>query len=96
MPHKLICVIAAFAMSGCVTAEQNIARVAAMDDAACHSYGAATGTDAYFQCRMIKDQQHDQDSQLAAQRFHEGFHHDLDMMSAALAPPPVIVVHPVY
>jgi hypothetical protein len=60
-------------MSGCVTAEQNIARVAAMDDAACHSYGAATGTDAYFQCRMIKDQQHDQRQPIRRSAFSRRF-----------------------
>ncbi len=30
---------------------------AAGDDSACPSYGAEPGTQAYFQCRMMKDQQ---------------------------------------
>jgi hypothetical protein len=52
----------ALALSGCVTAEE----MAAQDSEDCHSYGAATGTEAYFQCRMVKTQQHIDASECAA------------------------------
>ena len=32
-------------------------RLAARDDALCQSYGAAPGTDAYVQCRMVQEAQ---------------------------------------
>ena len=41
-------------MCGCASSP------ASNDDMACQSYGAAPGTDAYFQCRMMKDQQRQQ------------------------------------
>jgi hypothetical protein len=53
MTKILLAACAAPALSGCVTAEE----MAAQDSEDCHSYGAATGTDAYFQCRMVKSQQ---------------------------------------
>jgi hypothetical protein len=40
-------------LAGCVTSQD----IAASDDDACRSYGAEPGTQAYFQCRMAKDQQ---------------------------------------
>jgi len=54
MTKILLAACAALALSGCVTAEE----MAAQDSDDCHSYGAETGTDAYFQCRMVKAQQH--------------------------------------
>jgi hypothetical protein len=82
MKKLMICLLLGLplALSGCVTAEE----MAAQDSNDCHSYGAATGTDAYFQCRMVKSQQHidDQARRMAA------FNHGLDMMAAAAAPPP--------
>lgn len=44
-----LCII----LSGCVTAQD----IAANDDDACQSYGAEPGSQAYFQCRMAKDNQ---------------------------------------
>ena len=43
----------ALGLSGCVNRQQ----IAAGDDFDCQSYGATPGTDAYFNCRMIKEQQ---------------------------------------
>lgn len=46
---RVIVVLAGFLLlSGCVTAEQQMAK----DDAACLSYGAQKGSDAYVACRM--------------------------------------------
>jgi hypothetical protein len=39
------------------TAEDRAIQANAADDAACQSYGAQPGSQAYFQCRMLKDQQ---------------------------------------
>jgi hypothetical protein len=60
-------------------------RLVSQDENDCHSYGAATGTDAYFQCRMVKSQQHI----AASERAQAQFQHGLDMMAAATAAPPV-------
>jgi hypothetical protein len=81
MTKILLAVCAALALSGCVTAEE----MAAQDENDCHSYGAANGTDAYFQCRMVKSQQHI----AASERAQAQFQHGLDMMAAATAAPPV-------
>ena len=43
--------------SGCVSDEERAERISSSDDAACQSYGAQTGSQEYFQCRMMKDQQ---------------------------------------
>ena len=43
--------------SGCMSAQERSERIAAADEDACISYGAQPGTQAYFQCRMAKDQQ---------------------------------------
>lgn len=46
-----VALISGAGMSGCVT-------TAEMDDHDCQSYGANPGSPAYYQCRMIKDDQH--------------------------------------
>jgi hypothetical protein len=43
--------------AGCMSAEERNANIAASDDATCQSYGAQPGSQAYFQCRMTRDQQ---------------------------------------
>ena len=87
MTKILLAACMALALSGCVTAEE----MAAQDSNDCHSYGAATGTDAYFACRMVKSQQHIDDQ---ARRM-AGVQHGLDMMAAAAAPRPrPIIVSP--
>lgn len=68
---KIIMVLAAaLALAGCVTDAQREAMIANADDGSCQSYGAAPGTQAYFQCRMMKDQQRQaiqaQNAQVAA------------------------------
>lgn len=45
-------------LSGCASREE----IAAADDADCAAYGAQPGSQAYFQCRMMKDQQHNADA----------------------------------
>jgi hypothetical protein len=86
----LLAACAAAPLCGCMTTEE----MAARDDTECHSYGAATGTDAYYQCRMTKSQQHIAAQQAAAAQFSHG----LDMMAAATAAPPVqtVVTAPAY
>jgi hypothetical protein len=87
MKKLMICLLGLpLTLSGCVTAEE----MAAQDSNDCHSYGAATGTDAYFQCRMVKSQQHVE----ASERAQAQFQHGLDMMAAATAPPTPIIVAP--
>jgi hypothetical protein len=62
----LIVAIAVLAAS-CGINQQIRQNIAASDDAECRSYGAQPGTEAYFQCRMAKDQQRQQnDAALAA------------------------------
>jgi hypothetical protein len=51
-----VAVIAA-GLAGCVSDQERAASIAASDDAQCQSFGASPGTDRYFQCRMMKDQQ---------------------------------------
>jgi hypothetical protein len=79
MTKILLAACAALALSGCVTAEE----MAAQDSEDCHSYGAETGTDAYFQCRMVKTQQHIDASVHAQAQFQNG----LDIIAANHAPP---------
>lgn len=74
------------AVSGCVTTEE----LATQDNNECHSYGAETGTNNYFQCRMLKDQQHIQQRAAALAQFNRG----LENMAAAYAPPQTVVVVP--
>ena len=85
MKSILLVACAAVALTGCVTAEE----MAAMDASVCHSYGATTGSDAYVQCRMMKDQQHAHEQEVAMQNFQHG----LDMMAEATRPPPTLNVH---
>jgi hypothetical protein len=47
-----------FLLSGCASRQE----IAAADDNDCASYGAQPGSQAYFQCRMMKDQQHNADA----------------------------------
>jgi hypothetical protein len=82
---------AALALSGCVTAEE----MAAQDSEDCHSYGAATATDAYFQCRMVKTQQHID----ASERAEAGINQALAQIATNHSPPrPMqnILVAPTY
>ena len=72
----IACGVAALMLSGCVTDEE----LAAQDDNTCHSYGAPTGSNAYFECRMIKDQQHAEQRERAMERLH----YDLEKMGAAI------------
>jgi len=51
-------VLLALLLSGCASRQE----IAAVDDADCTSYGAPVGSPAYFQCRMMKDQQHNADA----------------------------------
>ena len=46
-----ILVIASLLLAGCASAPQ------VSDEDSCISYGASPGSQAYFQCRMAKDQQ---------------------------------------
>jgi hypothetical protein len=68
MKIAIIAALGAFALSGCVTAQEMEARVAAKDDGDCRSYGAAPGTDGYLQCRMAIRQQHVEEYAAAAAR----------------------------
>jgi hypothetical protein len=81
-----------------VTAEERAAQqaelkaqIADADDADCRSYGAEQGTPTYTQCRMIKDQQHAQEtiarlqvSEAAAQANARQFQCGLGQLGASL------------
>jgi hypothetical protein len=55
---KFLLLIALCALaSACMSSEERAERISASDDAACQDYGAQPGTDQYFKCRMMKDQQ---------------------------------------
>jgi hypothetical protein len=91
MTKILLAACAALALSGCVTAEE----MAAQDSEDCHSYGAETGADAYFQCRMVKSQQRIEASERAQAQFNQA----LAQIAANHAPPrpmPSILVAPTY
>jgi hypothetical protein len=68
MKIVIIAALAALSLSGCVTAQEMERQVAAKDDRDCKSYGAAPGTDGYFQCRMTIRQQHVEEYAAAAAR----------------------------
>jgi outer membrane biogenesis lipoprotein LolB len=57
MLRILIISVVSALLAGCASHEERAASIANADDAACQSYGAQLGTQAYFQCRMAKDQQ---------------------------------------
>lgn len=59
MPRVLLAIMLASCLSACATGPTP-AQIAAADDASCQSYGASPGSDAYYQCRMAKDQQRQQ------------------------------------
>jgi hypothetical protein len=91
MTKILLAACAALALSGWVTAEE----MAAQDSDDCHSYGAETGTDAYFQCRMVKTQQRID----ASERAQEGFNQGLAQIAAnhsAPRPMPNILPAPTF
>ena len=50
-------------LSGCVTAEEYEARVAAADDDRCQSYGSHPGSDGYLFCRMTQDNRHERENE---------------------------------
>jgi hypothetical protein len=83
---------AAPALGGCVTAEQMAAQNERADDTACKSYGAAPGTDAYYQCRITKDQTRVYVQTVQAEAARQQFNQGLEMMAAAAAPPPAPIV----
>jgi hypothetical protein len=66
---RRILLVSAIAMllSGCVTAEERNAQIAASDDGQCQSYGAAPGSQEYYQCRMTLNQQRQANNLAVAQ-----------------------------
>lgn len=63
----VIIIVGCAVLAGCAPSREQLAK---QDDASCLSYGARPGSDAYVQCRVMKDQQHAaqdrQDSAMAA------------------------------
>jgi hypothetical protein len=55
MKRLLALMAVATALGGCVSDSEYFAQA---DDGDCRSYGAHPGSQAYFQCRMIKSEQH--------------------------------------
>ena len=83
-------IVAAVTLAGCAmgpTPQQ----VAAGDDAECRSYGAAPGTDAYFNCRMAKDRQRQQNrAALAAALISSPPPQPVYVSPQVVAPPPSV------
>ena len=53
---KLIsAIVLAACVAGCVSDQERLARLAAIDDGKCQGYGAKPGTPAYVQCRAQLD-----------------------------------------
>jgi hypothetical protein len=48
-----VCILTA----GCLSDQQFAAQIPVSDDVACQSYGALPGSQAYFNCRVAKNQQ---------------------------------------
>jgi hypothetical protein len=48
-----VCILTA----GCLNDQQFAAQIPVSDDVACQSYGAKPGSEAYFRCRVAKNQQ---------------------------------------
>ena len=65
---KYAILLVALSLSGCVTSQQQ----AAMDAATCQSYGVAPGTREYYECRMVKDQQHIDQRAASLAQINEG------------------------
>ena len=59
MTRIILIVLAMTSLTACTTGP-TAQPIAASDDAECQSYGTRPGTEAYFQCRMTKDQQRKQ------------------------------------
>jgi hypothetical protein len=74
MKKLMICLLGLpLALSGCATPEElaaQRARIAAVDDSECRSYGAEPGTPVYVQCRMLKDQQRAQAERESDRQFN--------------------------
>jgi hypothetical protein len=92
MKATLLAAIAALALSGCVTAEEMAAQNTRADDSDCRAYGAAPGSQEYFQCRMTKSQTRTYVQTVQAEAAREQFNHGLEMMAAAASPPPAPIV----
>ena len=82
-------VTAGFALSGCVTAQEMAAQVAAADDGDCRSYGAEPGSQTYFQCRMTKSQQHEYVAAVQQQQANEQINRGLAIIAANHSSPAV-------
>lgn len=82
MKMALLAALAALALSGCVTAEEMAAQNARADDTACQSYGEGPGTQAYFQCRMTKDQTRTYVQTVQAEAASEQFNRGLAIIAA--------------
>jgi len=52
---KAVFMVLMVGLSGCGPSREELAR---LDADTCESYGAAPGSQAYMQCRMMRDQQH--------------------------------------
>jgi hypothetical protein len=55
--RPFVVVTVAAVLAACVFDEERAAAVASSDDSQCQSYGAQPGSDRYFQCRMMLNQQ---------------------------------------
>jgi hypothetical protein len=55
-------------LSACASAQQ----IASQDDATCRSYGASPGSQAYFDCRVMRDAQRAQGNRAVAQALATG------------------------
>lgn len=65
---KYVILMIATSLSGCASPQQQ----ASIDAATCQSYGAALGTREYYECRMIKDNQHAADRAAALAQMNDG------------------------
>jgi hypothetical protein len=79
-------VIAAAALSGCVTSQEMEAQVSAKDASDCSDYGAQPGTDGYLQCRMLLRQQHVQQNEVAAAAAQAQFNQGIHTMACSMGP----------
>lgn len=77
---RIILLAGFLALAGCASREE----IAEADSSDCASYGAQPGSQAYFQCRMMKDQQHNAD----AARRSAAIQNTLSDMQTNIRPPP--------
>ena len=90
MKKLMICLLGLpLVLSGCAEMAARHAefeaKIAAADNSQCRSYGAEQGTPVYVECRMMKAQQHAQETAVLQAAANRQFNCGVAMMSGAVS-----------